>query len=132
MMSIPQKVVWKVATEEPLKDYHILCHQLQANENVADYLGKCNIEYTCGVVFITPNDSFLLSPDFMWEKMVAPSFPVCVINNIEGQKLLENIRHSEGDVLMCISDVDINSESATRSKSSSPEDLSLTLEETKG
>lgn len=129
MMPSPQKVNWNVVTEEPVTSHHILCHQLVPKENVSDFLRKCNAEYTCAVVFVTYNDSFLLSRDHSWEKMAAPSFPVCVINKVGGEKLLDNVRGSNaGGLMMCISNVNVDFDT---NKSLSPEDLSLTLEEAK-
>ena len=132
MMTQPIRVDWKILTQVPLEGHHILCHQLQPSDNMPSLIKSCNSEYTRGVIVITRDDSYLLSRDYKWEGIESPSFPICVLNNVTGSRLLEVMsHHDQGELLMNISSKNMSREDAMKCKSPSPEDLSLTLEEVK-
>ena len=133
MIDNPIRVDWKILSQEAIVGHHIRCYQLEPRQNLPLIINQCNIEYTRALILITPDESYLLSRDFQWEGMIAPPFPVCVINQEQGQKLLEIIRHNEvGDVMARVISSSVTQEEAMRGKSPSPEELSLTLEQAKG
>ena len=133
MMSNPIRVDWKIVTQTPLEGHHILCRQLQPKDDLPSIIRSCSSENTRGLIIITHNESYLLSRDYNWEGMESPHFPVCVLNNAMGSRLLEVMsHHDQGELLMNILSKNMSREDAMKCKSPSPEDLSLTLEEVKG
>lgn len=133
MMTHTTRVDWRVISNEPIDAHHILCHQLQPQDNLQTFITSCNIELTRALILVTTDDSYLLSRDFMWEGMATPPFPVCVLNNTNGLKLYESMSHYDaGDLFANISSKTISVDDAMKYKSPSPEDLSLTLDDVKG
>lgn len=133
MMTHTTRVDWKMITNDPtVIGHHILCHKLQPQEKLPELIKSRNTEFTRALIIITPDESYLVSRDFMWEGMAPSPFPVCVINNENGSKLLQVIeQHDVGDVHVNISNKSMSTEDAMKCKSPSPESLSLTLEEVK-
>jgi hypothetical protein len=133
MMSSPIRVQWVSLSPSSLSTPHVVYHRLSPNESVPELIKACPVDCTSGMILITTDDSFLLSRDHKWERMAPPPFPVCVMNGVEGCKLLELIgNHDNKDLLVHISNTSVTMETAMRTESSpSEDDLSLTLDDTK-
>ncbi len=75
----------------------------------------------------------MISRDYQWEGIAQPPFPVCVVTEEDGKRLLSMIEQQDmGDVLARIEACSVSEADAKRGKSPSPEELSLTLETNKG
>lgn len=129
----PSRVDWKIITLEPIVSQHILCHKLKQGDSIPDIISNCNSGYTTALILVNIEDGYLISRDFKWDGMDQPSFPVCILTEEDGDKLIGMVKQQEmGEVLARVESRSVSEAEAKRGKSPSPEELSLTLERTKG
>lgn len=129
----PGKVDWKIITVDPIVSQHILCHKLNKGDSIPDIIANCNSGYTTALILVNTEDGYLISRDFKWDGMDQPSFPVCILTEDDGDKLMSMVKQQEmGDVLARVESRSVSEAEAKRGKSPSPEELSLTLERAKG
>ena len=129
----PVRVDWRIISLEPIVSQHTLCHRLKLGDSIPDIVAKCDPDYTSALILINNEDGYTISRDLQWDGMTTPPFPVCVVTEEEGGKLVGMVQQQEmGDVLVRVESVSVSEADAKREKSQSPEELSLTLEIAKG
>ena len=133
MMEGPMKVDWKLITQEPIVSQHILCHKLKQGDSIPDIVAKCNPEYAKALILVNTENAYVVSRSFQWDGMDQPPFPVCVLTELDGNKMLDIVQQQEtGEIFGRIEPCSVSEADARKAKSPSPEELSLTLEMTKG
>ena len=128
-MDAPVRVDWKILTPEAIVSEHICFHKLQHSDNLAELLSHCDSQYTKALFIVNYEDDFTLPQEVLQGEFPQPSFPVCVLSSQEGQQLLRMVEaHDVGDLLARVEATSLSDSQAKSSKSPSPDDLSLSLQ----
>ena len=94
----PARVEWKIITLEPIVSQHILCYKLKDGDTIPNVLAKCN-EFTAALIIVNTDNAYVISRTFQWEGIDQPSYPVCVVTEEDGNRLLKMVEQQEmGDV----------------------------------
>ena len=131
-MDTPVRVDWKILTPEPIVSQHICFHKLQPKDSLAELLGHCDPQYTKALFIVNCENGYTLPQEVLQGEFPQPSFPVCVLSSQAGPQLLERVDAQEvGDLLARVEASTLTDSMAKSSKSPSPDDLSLSLQNSK-
>ena len=101
-MEAPVRVDWKkILTTEGVECQHILCHELQKDDDISLLASRHRKALAVALVLINTNDSLDLPPEFEESdpQIKQSNWPVILISSTDGQSLREYLtRHDPGEI----------------------------------
>ena len=91
-------VDWKLLVTEDIEHPHIRCHVLQAGDNLPQLIAGFQKVQALAVVLINTSDNYSLHPTFLSGTQEG-HFPVLLLTNGDGMKLLNMVQQYEENVL---------------------------------
>ena len=91
-------VDWKLLVTEDIEHPHIRCHVLQAGDNLPQLIAGFQKVQALAVVLINTSDNYSLHPTFLSGTQEG-HYPVLLLTNGDGMKLLNMVQQYEENVL---------------------------------
>ena len=97
-------VDWKLlVTTESIECQNIRCHKLHASDNLLQLIGSFQRKHAVAVVLINTSDNYFLHPSFLEKTQGVGNFPVLLLTESDGMKLLNMVKQSMEDMYAKIS-----------------------------
>ena len=97
-------VDWKLlVTTESMECQNIRCHKLQPGDNLLQLIASFQRKHAVAVVLINTSDNYSLHPSFLEKSQGGGKFPVLLLTESDGIKLLNMVKQSMEEMYAKIS-----------------------------